>query len=79
LHFHDIKKLLKSFQALIDQGNSIKEIEHNLELIKCADYIIELGPEGGERGGQLVAQGTPEELVKNENSITGKYLKEKLQ
>jgi excinuclease ABC subunit A len=79
LHFHDIKKLLKSFQALIDQGHSIIVIEHNLELIKCADYIIDLGPEGGERGGQLVAQGTPEELVKNENSITGKYLKEKLQ
>jgi excinuclease ABC subunit A len=79
LHFHDIKKLLKSFQALIDQGHSIIVIEHNLELIKCADYIIDLGPEGGEGGGQLVAQGTPEELVKNENSITGKYLKEKLQ
>jgi excinuclease ABC subunit A len=79
LHFHDIKKLLKSFQALINQGHSIIVIEHNLELIKCADYIIDLGPEGGERGGQLVAQGTPEELVKNKNSITGSYLKEKLQ
>ena len=79
LHFHDIKKLLKSFQALINQGHSIIVIEHNLELIKCADYIIDLGPEGGERGGKLVAQGTPEELVKNKNSITGSYLKEKLQ
>jgi excinuclease ABC subunit A len=79
LHFHDIKKLLKSFQALINQGHSIIVIEHNLELIKCADHIIDLGPEGGERGGQLVAQGTPEELVKNKNSITGSYLKEKLQ
>jgi len=78
LHFHDIKKLLKSFQALIDQGHSIIVIEHNLELIKCADYIIDLGPEGGERGGQLVASGTPEELVKNKNSVTGKYLKEKI-
>ncbi|MCB0446590.1 MAG: excinuclease ABC subunit UvrA, partial [Gelidibacter sp.] len=78
LHFHDIKKLLKSFQALIAQGHSIIVIEHNLELIKCADYIIDLGPEGGERGGKLVAQGTPEELVKNKSSITGKYLKEKL-
>lgn len=79
LHFHDIKKLLKSFQALINQGHSIIVIEHNLELIKCADYIIDLGPEGGERGGQLVAQGTPEELVKNIDSITGSFLKEKLQ
>jgi excinuclease ABC subunit A len=77
LHFHDIKKLLKSFQALIEQGHSIIVIEHNLELIKCADYIIDLGPGGGERGGQLIAQGTPEELIKNKNSITGTYLKEK--
>lgn len=78
LHFHDIKKLLKSFQALISQGHSIIVIEHNLELIKCADYIIDLGPEGGERGGKLVAAGTPEELVKNKSSVTGKYLKEKI-
>ena len=78
LHFHDIKKLLKSFQALIDQRNSIIVIEHNLELIKCADYIIDLGPEGGEKGGQVVAQGTPEELIRNENSDTGRFLKEKL-
>jgi excinuclease ABC subunit A len=78
LHFHDIKKLLTSFQALIEQGHSIIVIEHNLELIKCADYIIDLGPEGGERGGQLIAQGTPEELVKDKKSITGKYLKEKI-
>ena len=78
LHFHDIKKLLKSFQALINQGHSIIVIEHNLELIKCADYIIDLGPEGGEQGGEIVAQGTPEELIKNKSSITGKYLKEKL-
>ncbi|MGS2726071.1 excinuclease ABC subunit UvrA [Psychroserpens sp. BH13MA-6] len=78
LHFHDIKKLLQSFQALIAKGHSIIVIEHNLELIKCADYIIDLGPEGGHRGGQLVAAGTPEALVKNEKSITGQYLKEKL-
>lgn len=78
LHFHDIKKLLKSFQALIKQGHSIIVIEHNLELIKCADYIIDLGPEGGKNGGQLIAQGTPEEIATNENSITGKYLKDKL-
>ena len=78
LHFHDIKKLLTSFQALIEQGHSIIVIEHNLELIKCADYIIDLGPEGGERGGQIVAQGTPEALVKDKKSITGSYLKAKL-
>ncbi len=78
LHFHDIKKLLKSFRALIEKDHSIIVIEHNLELIKCADYIIDLGPEGGERGGQLLAYGTPEDIVKNKKSITGKYLKEKL-
>ncbi|WMI67217.1 excinuclease ABC subunit UvrA [Mangrovimonas sp. YM274] len=78
LHFHDIQKLLKSFQALIDKGHSIIVIEHNLDLIKCADFIIDLGPEGGQHGGQLVAVGTPEEIVRNEHSITGKFLKEKL-
>lgn len=78
LHFHDIKKLLKSFQALISKGHSIIVIEHNIDLIKCADYIIDLGPEGGKHGGQLVAAGTPEDIVKNKNSVTGKYLKEKL-
>src|SRR5690554_1239286 len=78
LHFHDIQKLLKSFNALIEKGHSILVVEHNLELIKCADYILDLGPEGGEYGGYLVASGTPEELVKNKKSITGIYLKEKL-
>jgi excinuclease ABC subunit A len=78
LHFHDIKKLLTSFDALIEKGHSIIVIEHNLDLIKCADWIIDLGPEGGENGGQLLAVGTPEEIVKNKKSITGKYLKEKL-
>lgn len=78
LHFHDIKKLLKSFQALIEKGHSIIVIEHNIDLIKCADYIIDLGPEGGERGGQLIAQGTPEDIAKNKASITGEFLKEKL-
>jgi len=78
LHFHDIKKLLASFEALIENGHSIIVIEHNLDLIKCADYIIDLGPEGGENGGQLLGVGTPEELVKNKLSITGKYLKSKL-
>jgi excinuclease ABC subunit A len=78
LHFHDIKKLLVSFDALIEKGHSIIVIEHNLDLIKCADYIIDLGPEGGENGGQLLATGTPEEVCKNKKSITGKYLKDKL-
>ncbi|MBN9283667.1 MULTISPECIES: excinuclease ABC subunit UvrA [unclassified Flavobacterium] len=78
LHFHDIKKLLASFEALIEKGHSIIVIEHNLDLIKCADYIIDIGPEGGENGGQLMAFGTPEEVSKNKASITGKYLKDKL-
>jgi len=74
LHFHDIKKLLKSFEELLDKGHSIIVIEHNMELIKCADYIIDLGPEGGEKGGNLVVEGTPEEIVKNNLSHTSKYL-----
>lgn len=78
LHFHDIKKLMASFDALIDKGHSILVIEHNLDLIKCADWVIDLGPEGGENGGLLLAVGTPEEIVKNKKSITAKYLKEKL-
>ncbi len=78
LHFHDIKKLLKSFNALLEKGHSIVVIEHNLDLIKCADYIIDLGPEGGKEGGYLVAEGTPEEIAQNPNSYTGSYLKEKL-
>lgn len=78
LHFHDIKKLLASFEALLDKGHSIIVIEHNLDLIKCADYIIDIGPEGGENGGHLVAFGTPEEVAKNPKSITGEYLREKL-
>ncbi len=78
LHFHDIKKLLKSFEALLDRGHSIVVIEHNIELIKYADYIIDLGPEGGENGGQLLAEGTPEEVVQNKGSFTAQYLKEKL-
>lgn len=78
LHFHDIQKLLKSFQALIEKGHSIVVIEHNIDLIKCADYIIDLGPEGGKEGGNLIASGTPEEIIKNSKSITGKYLSDKL-
>ena len=78
LHFHDIKKLLASFNALIDKGHSIIVIEHNIELIKCADYIIDLGLDGGKKGGQLIFEGTPEELIKNKKSYTAAYLKEKL-
>ena len=78
LHFHDIKKLLASFNALIERGHSIIVIEHNIELIKCADYIIDLGLEGGKNGGKLIFQGTPEELARNTASYTAKYLAEKL-
>ena len=78
LHFHDIKKLLASFNALIKNGHSIIVIEHNIELIKCADYIIDLGKEGGKKGGELIFQGTPEELVKNTESFTAEYLVGKL-
>jgi excinuclease ABC subunit A len=77
LHFHDIKKLLKSFEALIEQGNTIIVIEHNMDVIKCADYVIDIGPEGGDRGGELVFEGTPEELIKKNDSYTGVYLKER--
>ena len=78
LHFHDISKLYHSFNKLIEKGNSIVVIEHNYELIKCADWIIDLGPEGGEKGGRIVFEGTPEELVKNGNSHTAKFLQKKI-
>jgi excinuclease ABC subunit A len=74
LHLHDIAKLLKSFKELIDKGNSIIVIEHNLEVIKCSDYIIDLGPESGDKGGYIVATGTPEEISKSKKSYTGKFL-----
>lgn len=76
LHFHDIKKLLAAFEALLKQGNSIVLIEHNMEIIKCADYIIDIGPDGGEEGGELLYQGKPEGLVSIKKSHTAKYLKE---
>ncbi len=75
LHFDDINKLLMVLQRLVDMGNSVLVIEHNLDVIKCADYIIDLGPEGGDGGGTIVAKGTPEEVMKNKKSYTGKYLK----
>lgn len=78
LHFHDIHKLLVSFNTLIDKGHSIVVIEHNMDIIKNSDYIIDLGPEGGNKGGNIVATGTPEEIIKCKESLTGKYLKDKL-
>ena len=78
LHFHDIKKLLASFEALIERGHSILVIEHNIDLIKCADYIIDLGLEGGKNGGQLIFEGTPEKLALDKKSHTAKFLAEKL-
>ncbi|MCH5309286.1 MAG: excinuclease ABC subunit UvrA [Prevotella sp.] len=78
LHFHDIDRLLHAFNALIERGHSIVIIEHNMEIIKCADYVIDLGPEGGDKGGSLVVAGTPEEVIQCKESLTGKYLKEKL-
>lgn len=78
LHFNDISKLLKCFDALINQGNSVLVIEHNLDVIKYADWIIDLGPEAGENGGEIIAQGTPEEIIKCKNSHTGEYLKKYL-
>ncbi|MGX5687355.1 excinuclease ABC subunit UvrA [Arcticibacter tournemirensis] len=78
LHFHDIKKLLKSFDALLDQGNTIIVIEHNVDVIKCSDWIIDIGPEGGDKGGNLVFEGIPEALVKVPESYTGSFLKSTL-
>src|SRR6201986_3311399 len=74
LHFQDIKKLLEVLHELVDQGNSVVVIEHNLEVIKTADWVIDLGPEGGDGGGGVVAQGTPEDIVKVKRSYTGQFL-----
>ncbi len=78
LHFHDIKRLLHAFDALVSRGHSIIVIEHNLDVIKCADYVIDLGPDGGDRGGNVVCCGTPEQVAACQQSITGRFLKEKL-
>ena len=75
LHFHDVKKLLRVLDSLVEKGNTMVVIEHNLDVIKTADYIIDLGPEGGEGGGEVVVTGSPEEVAKNKKSWTGKYLK----
>ena len=78
LHIDDVKRLIEILQRLVEAGNSVVVIEHNLDIIKCADHIIDLGPEGGDKGGTLVAEGTPEEIIKVENSYTGKYLRNML-
>ena len=75
LHFHDVAKLLEVLHELVDQGNTVVVIEHNLEVIKTADWIIDLGPEGGDGGGEIVAAGTPEDIVKAKRSYTGQFLK----
>ena len=74
LHFEDVRKLLEVLQALVDQGNTVVVIEHNLEVIKTADHVVDLGPDGGNRGGEIIATGTPEEIAKEPRSHTGRYL-----
>jgi excinuclease ABC subunit A len=78
LHFEDIRMLMEVLNKLVDRGNTVIVIEHNLDVIKLADYIIDLGPEGGQAGGEIVAEGTPEEIVKNIRSFTGQFLKSEL-
>ncbi|RFT22712.1 hypothetical protein CG394_07895, partial [Gardnerella vaginalis] len=75
LHFEDVRKLLSVLQSLVDKGNTVIVIEHNLDVVKCADWIIDLGPEGGDKGGEIVITGTPEEVAKSKESWTGKFLK----
>ncbi|MAM37939.1 MAG: hypothetical protein CL949_05430, partial [Erythrobacter sp.] len=79
LHFEDVRKLLEVLHRLVDQGNSVVVIEHNLDVIKTADHILDLGPGGGVRGGEIVAEGTPEQVAKVEGSFTGHYLKPMLE
>ena len=78
LHYDDVARLIQVLDLLVSKGNTVVVIEHNMDLIKCADYLIDIGPEGGVGGGQLVAKGTPEEVASNKNSYTGKYLKKVL-
>jgi len=79
LHFHDVKVFLDVVQKLVNKGNTVLIIEHNMDVIKVADYIIDLGPEGGEKGGQIICNGTPEEIVKCKESFTGEYLQKELE
>ena len=78
LHFHDINTLLKSFNQLIERGHTVVIIEHNMDIIKCADHVIDMGPEGGDGGGTVIAKGTPEEVAKVKGSYTGQYVKKYL-
>ena len=78
LHFEDIRKLLEVLDQLVSYGNTVIVIEHNLDVIKTADWIIDLGPDGGDKGGEIIAQGTPEELIKINNTYTGQFLKKLL-
>jgi excinuclease ABC subunit A len=78
LHYEDVKKLIEILQKLVDKGNTVVVIEHNLDIIKCTDYVIDIGPEGGYRGGDVIAKGTPEQIANSEKSYTGKYLKKML-
>jgi excinuclease ABC subunit A len=78
LHFEDVKVLLNAIEQLVDMGNSFIIIEHNMDVIKMADHIIDIGPEGGKHGGKIVAEGTPEQIIKNKNSLTAKFLKKEL-
>jgi excinuclease ABC subunit A len=79
LHFEDVRILLEVLNKLTDKGNTVVVIEHNMDVIRCADYIIDIGPEGGQRGGEVVCEGTPDDLIKSKKSITGKYLKRELE
>ncbi len=78
LHFHDISTLLKSLNRLVEKGNTVIIIEHNMDVIKSADWLIDIGPEGGDAGGNIVAQGTPEQVAETKDSYTGNFLKDKL-
>jgi len=78
LHYEDVKKLIEILQKLVDKGNTVVLIEHNLDIVKTADYVIDIGPEGGENGGRVVAKGTPEQIAQSDESHTGKYLKKTL-
>ncbi|MFA6341204.1 MAG: hypothetical protein WCX27_03165, partial [Candidatus Paceibacterota bacterium] len=75
LHYEDVKKLIEILQKLVDNGNTVVVIEHNMDLIKSSDYVIDIGPEGGDKGGEIIAKGTPEDVAHNERSYTGRYLK----
>ena len=78
MHFHDVKVFLDVIQKLVNKGNTVLIIEHNMDVIKAADYIIDMGPEGGAKGGEIICNGTPEEIVKCKKSFTGEYLKREL-